>query len=90
VSGSPEQRTFAQCRVYLDARDRIVCGPWQNFKGEIVTQSVDDLHSDNNKLNMQTLLMERGAMIPGVGCAPNGHQPYDQSELHQLAGRKTA
>ena len=28
----------------VDARDRIGKGPWQNFKGEAVAQSVDDLH----------------------------------------------
>src|SRR5215831_7260504 len=33
----------------VNARDRIGNGPWQNFKGEIVAQTVDDLHSDNNK-----------------------------------------
>ena len=43
----------------INARDRIGSGPWQNFKGEVVAQSVDDLHSDNNKLNMQTSLTER-------------------------------
>jgi hypothetical protein len=38
----------------VNARDRIGNGPWQNFKGEIVAQTVDDLHSDNNKLGMNT------------------------------------
>jgi hypothetical protein len=33
----------------IDARDRIGHGPWQNFKDEVVGQSIDDLHSDNNK-----------------------------------------
>ena len=40
----------------VNARDRIGPGPWQNFKGEIVAQNVDDLHSDNNKLGTQTSL----------------------------------
>ena len=35
----------------VNARDRIGRGPWQNFKGEVVAKSVDDLHSDNNKLS---------------------------------------
>ena len=56
-----------------DARDRIGHGPWQNFKGETVAQSVDDLHSDANKLGMQTSLTERGTMIAGVGYTPNYH-----------------
>ena len=54
----------------INARDRIGRGPWQNFKGEVVAQNVDDLHSDNNKLDMQTSLTERGAIIPGVGYHP--------------------
>jgi hypothetical protein len=40
----------------VNARDRIGNGPWQNFKGETVAQTVDDLHSDNNKLGMNTSL----------------------------------
>jgi hypothetical protein len=56
-----------------DQRDRIGNGPWQNFKGEIVAQNVADLHSDNNKLGMNTSLTERGQIIPGVGFAPNRH-----------------
>jgi hypothetical protein len=63
----------AEDKPAINVRDRIGPGPWQNFKGEVVAQSVDDLHSDNNKLNMQTSLTERGAMIPGVGYAPNRH-----------------
>jgi hypothetical protein len=57
----------------INARDRIGSGPWQNFKGEIVAQNVDDLHSDNNKLGMYASLSERGQIIPGVGFAPNRH-----------------
>src|ERR1700746_2940740 len=57
----------------VNARDRIGNGPWQNFKGEVVAQNVDDLHSDNNKLGMNTSLTERGQIIPGVGFAPNRH-----------------
>jgi collagenase NC10/endostatin len=57
----------------VNARDRIGNGPWQNFKGEIVAQNLDDLHSDNNKLGMSTSLSERGQIIPGVGFAPNRH-----------------
>lgn len=57
----------------VNARDRIGNGPWQNFKGEIVAQSVDDLHSDSNKLGMQTSLTERGTIVAGVGYTPNYH-----------------
>ncbi len=64
----------------VDARDRIGRGPWQNFKAEVVAQNVDDLHSDNNKLGMQTSLTERGAIIPGVGYAPNRHDVLTGSQ----------
>jgi len=60
-------------KAAVNARDRIGTGPWQNFKGEIVAQNVDDLHSDNNKLGMDMSLSERGQIIPGVGFAPNRH-----------------
>src|SRR6476660_5084182 len=57
----------------INARDRIGNGPWQNFKGTVVATSVDDLHSDNNKLGVENSLSERGFIIPGVGFAPNRH-----------------
>lgn len=57
----------------VDARDRIGKGPWQNFKGTVVATSVDDLHSDNNKLGFDNSVSERGLTIPGVGFAPNRH-----------------
>jgi hypothetical protein len=63
----------ADGKTAVNARDRIGNGPWQNFKGEVVAQNLDDLHSDNNKLGMNTALSERGQTIPGVGFAPNRH-----------------
>ena len=56
-------------RAYLS----IQAADGKNFKGEIVAQNTDDLHSDNNKLGMNTSLSERGQIIPGVGFAPNRH-----------------
>ena len=35
----------------VNARDRIGKGPWQNFKGDVIATSVDDLHSANNKIS---------------------------------------
>src|ERR1044072_3570663 len=40
----------------VNARSRIGNGAWQNFKDEVVAQNVDDLHSDSNKLSMNTSL----------------------------------
>lgn len=64
----------------VNARDRIGHGPWQNFKGEVVAQSDDDLHSDTNKLSMQTSLTERGTMVAGVGYTPNYHDVLTGSQ----------
>ena len=47
----------------VNARDRIGRGPWQNAKGVVVAQSVDDLHSDNNKLGKENSLTEKGGTI---------------------------
>jgi hypothetical protein len=57
----------------VNARDRIGPGPWQNFKGVVVAQNPDDLHSDNNKLTMENSLTERGTMVSGTGMTPNWH-----------------
>jgi hypothetical protein len=64
----------------VNARDRIGKGPWQNFKGEVVAVSVDDLHSDSNKLASATSLTERSQIIPGVGYAPNRHDALTGSQ----------
>ncbi len=57
----------------VNARDRIGRGPWQNAKGEVIAQSVDDLHSANNKIGKQTALTEKGERVNGRGDTPNRH-----------------
>src|SRR4029078_13724594 len=57
----------------VNARAGLGNVPWQNFKGQVVATSLDDLHSDNNKLGFDNSLSERGQFIPGVGFAPNRH-----------------
>jgi hypothetical protein len=57
----------------VNARDRIGAGPWQNANGVVIATSVADLHSDNNKLNKQTALTEKGGIIPGRGDSVNQH-----------------
>jgi hypothetical protein len=69
----------------VNARDRIGQGPWQNFKGEVVAQNVNDLHGDNNKLGMQTSLTERGNMVAGVGYTPNAHDVLTGSQMDGTA-----
>jgi hypothetical protein len=57
----------------VNARDRIGNGPWQNFKGEVIATSIDNLHSANNKITRETALTEKGTMVNGVGMQPNQH-----------------
>ena len=64
----------------VHARDRIGTGPWQNFKGEVVAQSVDDLHGPNNKLGIQTSLTERGQIVAHRGYNPNWHDVLTGSQ----------
>jgi hypothetical protein len=65
----------------VNARDRIGRGPWQNFKGEVIAQNVDDLHGDSNKLGMPTSLTERGTVVAGVGYTPNYHDALTGSQM---------
>jgi hypothetical protein len=57
----------------VDARDRIGSGPWFNAKGLQVAASVADLHSDNNQLNRENSLNEKGEMVNGREQQPNTH-----------------
>jgi hypothetical protein len=64
----------------VNARDRIGPGPWQNAKGVVIAQNVDDLHSANNKLSRDTALTERGTAVAGVGYNPNWHDALTGSD----------
>src|SRR3972149_3325487 len=57
----------------LYARDRIGRGPWQNAKGVVVAQNVDDLHSEKNRLGKENSLSEKGTPVNGRGDSPNTH-----------------
>jgi len=57
----------------VNARDRIGRGPWQNSKGVVIAKDVDDLHSNNNKINKETALSEKGETINARGDKPNMH-----------------
>ena len=75
-------------RIYLsltgaspsNARDRIGRGPWQNAKGEVIANDVEDLHSANNKLTKLTALSEKGEVINGRGDTPNRHDIWTGSQ----------
>ena len=69
----------------VNARDRIGRGPWQNFKGTVIATSVEDLHSDNNKLGRDNSLTERGTIVAGVGFTPNYHDVLTGSQMDGTA-----
>jgi len=58
---------------FVNARDRIGPGPWQNAKGVVVATSVADLHSSSNNINKDTALDERGQPVKGRTDKPNEH-----------------
>jgi hypothetical protein len=58
---------------FVNARDRIGAGPWQNAKGVVVARSIEDLHSPSNNVNKQTALDERGRLVNGRTEKPNKH-----------------
>jgi hypothetical protein len=57
----------------VNARDRIGRGPWVNARDVQIATSVDDLHSDNNKINEETGLAETGRRIPSRLYVVNQH-----------------
>jgi len=69
----------------VNARDRIGSGPWSNANGVKVASSVDDLHSDNNKLSKENSVSENGDPINGRGDTPNRHDILTGSNLDGTA-----
>jgi hypothetical protein len=65
----------------INARDRIGSGPWHNAKGVLVAQNVEDLHSDNSKVNKETGLNEKGEVVKGRGDTPNTHDIMTGSQM---------
>lgn len=58
---------------FVNARDRIGTGPWQNAKGVVIARSVDELHSAGSNLTKQTALTETGQIVNGRTEKPNTH-----------------
>lgn len=69
----------------VNARDRIGKGPWYNARGVMVASSVEELHSDANKLGKETSLSEKGEVINGRGDKPNRHDILTGSQLDGTA-----
>lgn len=58
---------------FVNARDRIGTGPWQNAKGVVIARSVEDLHSSTSNLTKLTALDERGLPVNSRTEKPNKH-----------------
>ena len=58
---------------FVNARDRIGNGPWQNREGVVIARSVDELHSEKNNITKLTALDEFGRMVNGRTEKPNKH-----------------
>jgi len=57
----------------VNARDRIGKGPWFNAGGELIANSLDELHGPANRITKQTALTEAGKIVNGRGDNPNQH-----------------
>ena len=69
----------------VNARDRIGKGPWYNAKGVKVAADVANLHSDNNNLNKETAVDEKGNRVNARGDEPNKHDILTGSQLDGTA-----
>jgi hypothetical protein len=57
----------------INARDRIGKGPWYNAEGLLIAATLDELHSDQNRINKETAVTERLDPVNGAGDDPNVH-----------------
>lgn len=69
----------------VHARDRIGDGPWHNFAGVLVANSVDELHSEAADLTKETILTEKGDPVNGRGDRPNMHDILTGSNMDGTA-----
>lgn len=56
------------------ARDRIGSGPWINYNGVVIAENLDELHSDENNLNLGTAVTVQGAPAPEGIVIPKGSE----------------
>ena len=69
----------------VNARDRIGEGPWYNFDGVLIANSVEELHGENNPINKETGLDENGNQVNGRGDEPNLHDILTGSTAEGMA-----
>lgn len=62
-------------RAAVNAKDRIGAGPWYDFTGAKVADSVAQLHDQQNLGTVRKMvgLDEKGQAVPGRGDTPNEH-----------------
>jgi hypothetical protein len=56
------------------ARDRIGPGPWYNYYGVLIAESLDQLHSDENNLWEESAVTEAGDYAPEGLVIPKGSE----------------
>jgi hypothetical protein len=99
AAGSPKTNwkaylstTAPQGEAGINARDRIGKGPWQNVKGTVVANSVEELHSEKTNVTKETALTEKGETVKGSGDDPNEHDVLTGSDpqgMYSTAGGDT-
>ena len=57
----------------VNARDRIGKGPWYNAEGLLIAATVEELHSETNRITKETAVTERLDPVNGVGDDENVH-----------------
>ena len=73
-------------RPAVHARDRIGTGPWVNARGEQVASSLEQLHSEDNAITIETALSEKGTRIDSgrhdilTGSNPDGTLATDAAD----------
>ncbi|MBY0539153.1 hypothetical protein K2P56_01795 [Patescibacteria group bacterium] len=68
----------------VNAKDRIGNGPWYNAKGKLIAENVFRLHSDQNNLNKNTALTEKGEVVSGRGDEVNVHDILTGSTMEGM------
>lgn len=65
--------TAANGQPAVNARDRIGEGPWFNYRGVEIAANLDELHGEDNNLNQETALTDKGRTVNGRNDSPNQH-----------------
>ena len=69
----------------VNARDRIGTGPWYNFRGVMVGENVDQLHSIDHGFAYERMLSEEGDLIANGAFTQNRHDTLTGSMVDGMA-----